>query len=71
MESEKEHQNNYINECEKRIDILEEIENKYYHVMADLQEQKKLVERQQKRLLEQARYINRVKSSIIGKLLFK
>ena len=56
---------------QKRIERLESVEQENKINKDKIERQKELISRQQDKLLEQARYINRVKSSLIGKLLFK
>lgn len=74
LEKDLKEQQRYIQYCETRnsesnmkLDKLE-YENKI--TMEKLQSQKSLIEQQQKHLLEQACYINKVKGSLIGKMFF-
>lgn len=68
-------QQKYIQYCEDRNSEssmkLEKLEYENKITTEKLQSKNDLIDQQQKHLLEQARYINKVKGSLVGRLFFK
>lgn len=68
-------QQNYIEFKERQTKDMEEkyreLDEKWFAEKNKVADLKKLVAKQQEKLLEQAKYINGVKSSLFGKLFFK
>ena len=64
-------QQEYIKELENKISYQEDYIKQCEDDKVKMAELKNLIERQQKHLLEQATFINRVNASLIGKILFR